>query len=68
MSRKLNVGGQTAHYSYNRAHHCIDARMLLNGKLHQISGHSLGEVKTKLLALAAYGRLQVYTLMPERSE
>jgi len=68
MSRKLTIGAQTAHYSYNRARHCIDARMILKGEVRQISGSSLGEVKTKLLVLAGHLGVNVYTLMPTRSE
>ena len=68
MSRKLTIGAQTAHYSYNRVQHCIDARMVLKGEVRQISGLSLGEVKTRLLVLAGHLGVNVYTLMPTRSE
>lgn len=68
MSWKLTVGANKAYYSYNSERHCIDARMLARGKLFRVSGNNLGEVKRTLLVLASAAGLDVFTLMPARSE
>ena len=66
MSRKTSVGGEPMFYSYNRSRHCLDARMLHHGKFYQISGHSLGEIKSTLLVFQDAATC-VFTLLPARS-
>jgi len=53
-------------YSYNRSRHCLNARMLHHGKFYQISGHSLGEIKSTLLVFQDAATC-VFTLLPARS-
>lgn len=68
MSRKLNLGNETAFYSYNRKKHRIDARVMHKGRVYTVSGRNLGEVKSTLLVLAGAAGTDVFTLMPARSE
>lgn len=66
MSRKTFVGGEPMFYSYNRFRHCLDARVLHKGKFYQISGYSLGEIKSTLMVFKGPSPC-VFTLLPARS-
>ena len=68
MSRMMTLGSSKAYYSYNRTRHCLDARLFVQGKLVRVTGRSLGEIKSELLVLANAAGLDVFTLMPARSE
>lgn len=67
MSRKLNIGADTAFYSYNRKLHRIDARVMHKGQFFTVSGKDLGEVKSTLLVLAGVARTDVFSLLPAKS-
>lgn len=68
MSRKLIIGGTTAFYSYNKAHHRIDAHTLVHGHVRRVSAYSLGAVKSMLYVLVHAAGHEIFTLMPERAE